>query len=548
MNINNDMNNIIYRSGSTYLKINTLDIEGKISDKKITEEQAEIVLYALTGNDFKVNAFAGTGKTTTIKCIAYALELFNLNQKTIYLAFNKDIAKDVGQHKPYSMSVYTFHQLARSSIIERDPRYVNKLKNPFVNYLTELPTSEKYGYFKTLDYLTFKTSLRVLNDFCRAPCQNITEDLVKDEYVQALIKDKVKKIIEKNSANNSTLDTIFSGIEKNILYNDLKQRLITFARLLWQLILNPENDIQLTFDVYLKYWSLTSASLNCNTLLIDESQDIDPVMIYGLNQIKSQKIYVGDKNQQIYRWRGAVNALDSIESYEMFITESFRLTKQTAHLANKILLKLGNQKSIVTNKDDFLLEVDKKYTLLCRTNLSILKNVFDLADSKKVCITSSNKGNYLNDIFKICSLIVDFKNGLNSNHILFQDFSSFKDLKEREDELSNELYQALKILDNYQDNLGYIKQQIKKVESNVVESEDEADIVISTAHLSKGREWDFIKIDSDFEYYLKRYKDSSTSYDLFCDELRLFYVTITRAKKSILNESYVNRVVMDVMN
>jgi hypothetical protein len=51
----------------------------------LTKEQKEIVTYSKTGKDLKVMAFAGTGKTSTLREIANALP----EKRGLYLAFNK---------------------------------------------------------------------------------------------------------------------------------------------------------------------------------------------------------------------------------------------------------------------------------------------------------------------------------------------------------------------------------------------------------------------------------------------------------------------------
>jgi superfamily I DNA/RNA helicase len=60
----------------------------------------------------------------------------------------------------------------------------------------------------------------------------------------------------------------------------------------------------------------------------------------------------------------------------------------------------------------------------------------------------------------------------------------------------------------------------------VVEQAD-ADISISTAHKAKGLEWNNIKIADDF-YVDKKLKGAT-----FDEEMRLFYVAITRAKNNV---------------
>ena len=52
-----------------------------------------------------------------------------------------------------------------------------------------------------------------------------------------------------------------------------------------------------------------------NVLLLDEAQDINPAMLdVCLKQFKP-KLVVGDSHQQIYRFRGAVDALRIVKEH-----------------------------------------------------------------------------------------------------------------------------------------------------------------------------------------------------------------------------------------
>ncbi|MFB8831902.1 hypothetical protein ACE0DR_27505 [Azotobacter sp. CWF10] len=58
----------------------------------------------------------------------------------------------------------------------------------------------------------------------------------------------------------------------------------------------------------------------------------------------ARKIFVGDKWQQIYRWRGAENALDrqiEEDADALYLTNSFRFGPLIAGVANAILALQG---------------------------------------------------------------------------------------------------------------------------------------------------------------------------------------------------------------
>lgn len=72
-----------------------------------TEEQLNALTMALDGKSFKVVAYAGAGKTTTLKLIGE-----RLRGRGLYLAFNKAIAQEAQQKFPRHVECRTFHSLA----------------------------------------------------------------------------------------------------------------------------------------------------------------------------------------------------------------------------------------------------------------------------------------------------------------------------------------------------------------------------------------------------------------------------------------------------
>ena len=70
-----------------------------------------------------------------------------------------------------------------------------------------------------------------------------------------------------------------------------------------------------------------------------------------------QKICVGDEHQQIYTWRGAINAYSNFTGKDYYLSRSFRFGTVIAELAN-VILKLQGEKSLSDGKIaplDFLL-------------------------------------------------------------------------------------------------------------------------------------------------------------------------------------------------
>ncbi|HMU88251.1 MAG TPA: AAA family ATPase [Agitococcus sp.] len=88
---------------------------------KPTEEQIAAINSALEGITFKISAYAGSGKTSTLKLIGNTLS----DQQGIYLAFNKAIADDAKKRFPQNVKCQTFHSLA----FKQTPDYIKEKLN-----------------------------------------------------------------------------------------------------------------------------------------------------------------------------------------------------------------------------------------------------------------------------------------------------------------------------------------------------------------------------------------------------------------------------------
>ena len=77
-----------------------------------TSEQSFAIAEAKKGQSFKVIAYAGTGKTTTLQLISDAMT----ERRGMYLAFNKAIATEAQNKFHQNVDCRTFHSLAFRSV------------------------------------------------------------------------------------------------------------------------------------------------------------------------------------------------------------------------------------------------------------------------------------------------------------------------------------------------------------------------------------------------------------------------------------------------
>ncbi len=82
-------------------------VKGLSPVHKPTQEQADAIDNFKTGQNLKINAFAGTGKTSTLQMLGECS-----SKRGLYLAFNRSIADDAQKRFPSNITCQTTHSLA----------------------------------------------------------------------------------------------------------------------------------------------------------------------------------------------------------------------------------------------------------------------------------------------------------------------------------------------------------------------------------------------------------------------------------------------------
>ncbi|CAB4067861.1 FBXO18 [Lepeophtheirus salmonis] len=196
------------------------------------------------------------------------------------------------------------------------------------------------------------------------------------------------------------------------------------------MIHQKNTSVPITHDGYLKLWQLRQPNLQTivshDVLLIDEAQDINPTMLDIINHQSTAKVIVGDPNQQIYSFRGAVNLLKEFKSSKKFsLTQSFRFGPEIAFVANCCLehLKKNDERTLVGGRNrDMLVGSDKDVvgpvTIIGRTNggvfQEIVRRICESDDEVKGCIIGGDK------------LLVEYKNLLYLREEKFNRMTKYK--------------------------------------------------------------------------------------------------------------------------
>src|SRR5260370_5031711 len=230
-----------------------------------TPEQKRALELFSTRESLKINAFAGTGKTTTLQYLAQ-----HTNSPGIYLAFNKSIAEDAGDRFPSHVPCRTTHSLAyRStpSVYKRNKSKMSDDLNP--NAVAEI--------LRLDDVVIGSVSL-------------------SPRSRGALIRQTLKRFQHSDATDISGSHVPKWGKVLALSKPDLNQ-LVTdttlLARELWERMLDPSDRAPLGHDGYFKRWSLNNPEIPASFILMEKAQDTNPAMLAALRNQDSQIVYVG---------------------------------------------------------------------------------------------------------------------------------------------------------------------------------------------------------------------------------------------------------------
>lgn len=294
--------------------------------------------------------------------------------------------------------------------------------------------------------------------------------------------------------------------------------MLPFAARMWLDAQDPCGTLPYTHDFYVKRWQLNDPTISADYVLLDEAQDTSPVMLDVLAQQVARGtrvILVGDSAQQIYSWRGAVNALAAFpDAKRLYLSQSFRFGQVIAEVANAVLGHLQDKTALIMRGFDKvqsrLASVANPTAVLCRTNAMAVQTLLSaIAAGKRPHLIGGG-----DEVLKFVHGARDLQGGRRTNHPELAAFDSWGEVKTYS---ATEEGEDLKLMVKLVDQFGADK--IAAALKNMP-AERDAQLVVSTCHKSKGREWDSVRLANDF-MPLNKMGD---------EELRLLYVAATRAK------------------
>jgi superfamily I DNA/RNA helicase len=460
---------------------------------RLTKEQLHAVDLFKTGSSLRINAFAGTGKTTTLQAMAQTR-----GEPGVYLAFNRAIADDARQKFPRNVKCQTVHSLAYAFArgqLKREDKLSDSVNTNLI--------------LRTLSIKPF---------FCN--------DLqITQNQIAGCIATTLRQFFYSADYDLSTKHFRPTGfllfIRKEEL-QELSHLIVEGAKTLWYRMIKPEDPLPLGHDGYLKYWALCRPEIPAKFILLDEAQDTNPVVLEVLRQQRCQVVFVGDRYQQIYEWRGAVNAMEYANAnHDAYLTESFRFGPEIARTANKILHRLQETRSIVGVGGKSLRSKTSR-AIISRTNAALVDALIEQLNAGEKPYLEGGASELKRLLLAIQQIIFGRPSDL-PELFGFRDWKSFVSFANSDQGL--EYRTIVRLIGRYT-----IDKLLDAVDQSE-ETEESATITLSTTHRAKGREWDDVYLADDFK---RPEKDMSGSEILnLQEELRIAYVAVTRARRNL---------------
>ena len=471
---------------------------------KPNAEQMAILSAAPVSKRIKVRAFAGAGKTTTLEMFSRAR-----TGRGTYISYNKAIAEEAARRFPSHVHCRTGHSMALAAVGDA---LVGKRK---LGNLQPATIAEMFGLEGEMGYRSAYIMCQTLSAFMVSGDEDLALEHIPAEMFQVL----QSEIASKPGRTEDEADAIMI---KTV------QKILSRVNELWVRLLQPGCHLPLPHDAYLKVWSLSEPVIPGDYLMLDEAQDTSPVMHSVFARQRADLVLVGDKHQQIYAWRSAVDAMSKIDGDEFPLTESFRFGPAIADVANSILALKGETTQIVGRNPDRgtvgPLPPDLRHTIICRTNAGLIQHAINLAGKYRLYVVGGTA--------EVASLVTSAlalwrgdRNGV--THPRVRPFTSWKMFEQvASSTRDRELKMIAKLIADHGHRIPSVIQQLQA--SLVAESD--ADIVLTTAHKSKGRQWDVVVLSDDFPKLL----NDADEVVMDDDELNLLYVAATRACRHLV--------------
>ncbi|MCP9818381.1 UvrD-helicase domain-containing protein [Synechococcus sp. Cruz-9H2] len=478
----------------------------------LSEEQQAIVHSR--SDSLRVLAFAGTGKTTTLR--AYARE--RPQQRILYLAFNRTVAAEARESFPGNVTCSTIHALAYRAV---GYRYRHQLRGSIRANQAAVALGLDQRNHK--DLVLADRALKVLQHFLCSGCDDMAE------FAWA-VKDRQR----------------------------YPRQAMQAAARLWELMVDPSAFcVPMLHDGYLKLYQLSRPRLRYDVILLDEAQDTNPVTLRVLSEQTCSRVFVGDPHQQIYQFRHATNAMAGAGHWdELALTGSFRFGADIAEAANHLLALKGETRQLRGLRST---PAPDTSAFIARGNAAIYKQALVLAcQGKQTYWCGGIDGYRLQQLLDLYHLKRGEQSQIRDRFLAA--FKGYGELCSYADEQDvRDLKAWCHLIDRHERWEG-IPEEIAGIKRMVVSSLTPTVMALTTAHKSKGLEFGSVTLADDFHCHdllhgvpidLRTWEFGPEQAPALWDEqgyrggvvlpeveLNLRYVALTRAQQSCSSKQW----------
>lgn len=491
---------------------------------KPTTEQADGLRGVKENKKVRIIAAAGSGKTTFLTMCA------NENPEwSLYLTFNKNMAEEARNKFPPNVDVRTTHSIA-FAYTGRD--IAHKLTRPRGPYKNVCGTgSEIARHFRIAPYVLQggrSISGTAMGYAVRSTLARFEQSA--DKMIGA-------KHVSFTEAEKELKNPYFSREE-------YAARILKYAEKLWKERINPESDIMATHDTYLKMFQLQNIGLDgYERIYLDESHDSNPCLLDIVLKQDLPTVMVGDRYQAIYQWRGAVDALEKVDWPTFYLTKSFRFGEEIASAARSVLTDIEGQILLPVKgnemKDSKIVEniESPMYTKIFRTNAALISEGVEMIATGASIALNIDVRDFKNLVESVSALKDSVRNESAKKLVKHQDVIPYNSWKEFTEEMEVTGNAELKRVFKYVEE-GIHKEMIEVLDNYIPPSVP--NIIFTTAHRSKGLEYNNVILAEDFKY--PEYDKGGQFLGWTDAERNLLYVALTRAKENLVLNDMVKEV------
>lgn len=463
-----------------------------------------------------IKSTAGSGKTKILEYLVHLGLAYNSAMRILAVSFTKDLTSELKIRMPDEVEIRTFNSWGNQAITTHSQGKFNEWY--LINYLRDLLG---VPYRKGQKFTPEQKQLISVAYKAKAVIEGI-----KNLFVTELDTGTLREICDR------------FNIETMIGKEDREGEIFQLARLVieesWELSGHFEYDY--TDQNYLPAYYGWVVPNKYDLIVVDENQDLSYPQIKILTDYAKKNpdtifVLVGDDNQSIYQWRGAVpNALDllkeKLQCDEFFLAETWRNPTSHVALINE-RLPFINHKAVKKEEGTYEWISEAKFSetiaendlVLCRQNAPLVPYAYRLLkQGKKAIIKGKDIGRNLVKMIANLELQGDDKNQLLISKI--EDYRQEREGKLREqgkNNIADLLVDQVEVIKYLAENFTHVSQVIEAIDK--IFSDKNAPITFSSIHKAKG-------LESERVFILR---PDLLSYEEGTEEANVSFVALSRS-------------------